>query len=116
MKINSSVFFEYVNSDRPYVTPSSTKEWMKLPTTSIPLNGLITTQATLGVVPLVRSVLGYPSTGCVDQVPHVVYYGGRLWISDGHHRIAARMLRNKKVMNVRLFDGDMAERLKAVIC
>jgi hypothetical protein len=81
----------------------STEKWLSIEPVRIDIRELIPTQ---DVKPEWVEAKKYNpmSSYCGDPYPHVVKYDGKLYISDGHHRIASWLLSSKRMRWVRIYD------------
>lgn len=91
-----------IGSDRPYPpTGIDTAAWRQLPTIVVDVHDLTTTQDGVMLGPLLTGATRPGS----DQYPHVVSWQGRLYLEDGHTRVArAILVYGVRLLRVRLFD------------
>lgn len=83
---------------RPYEPlNTSTADWFKICPLEIPIDILSPSQDTLYEGPLPEG-----HSFCGDPYPHVVFYKGKHWISDGHNRINRAKLKGDSTIFVRL--------------
>lgn len=87
---------------RPYPeTGLTTARWAtEVPTETVAIERLWLTQVHLRV----WALFGLDNEAC-DAYPHVVAYGGELYLEDGHHRVVRSVLRGSTAMTMRVFRG-----------
>lgn len=96
--------FAAVDPSRPWEpTGMTTGRWMRLPARPVPLHDLVATQDGIYLAPLLRQE---PSSHSGDPLPHVVAYGGRLYLSDGHHRAMRAALNGQQRIDARILVMD----------
>ena len=77
------MIFKKVGDSRPYPQHGMTHaDWGGIPPQQVRLDTLITTQKTLNL----ETLLAEDSTFYGDLFPHVVKWGGELYLEDGVHR------------------------------
>jgi hypothetical protein len=79
----------------------TTRAWMRIPPKVVALALLIPTQE-------IATLFPYDTSASGDPFPHAVRWCGRLYINDGHHRIARRIRAGKGYTAIRIFDGVTA--------
>ena len=77
-------------------------DWGGIPPQQVRLDTLITTQKTLNL----ETLLAEDSTFYGDLFPHVVKWGGELYLEDGVHRALRNALHRRAVMYARVLDLD----------
>lgn len=100
------MIFKAVGDTRPYpdhglVTPA---DWSGVAPRQVRLDRLITTKTTLDLATL----LDADSTFYGDLFPHVVRWGGELYLEDGLHRALRTALHHRTVLHARVLDLDRA--------
>lgn len=89
---------------RPYEPIGMTTDlWAQQPLTVVNIVDLIWTQDDVSLLSVIDALLGKPNYAGSD-VPLVVRYEGKLWLEDGHHRIAAAVIRGETQTMVRILD------------
>ena len=93
--------------DYPYRTDSIAElhpdGWAEIPSTLVAVVDLAPTQHGVSISRLLHHIAGgEPETG--DPYPHVVSHGGNLYVHDGHHRYVIAVIRQTKLLRVRLVD------------
>jgi hypothetical protein len=91
-----------IGTDRPYpATGIDTATWRTQPTRIVDVHDLTTTQ---DGVRLDGLLTGRTRSGS-DDYPHVVVWDGRLYLEDGHTRVARAVLRyGVRHIRVRVFE------------
>ena len=83
------MIFKKVGDSRPYPQHGMTHaDWGGIPPRQVRLDTLITTQKTLNL----ETLLAEDSTFYGDLFPHVVKWGGELYLEDGVHRARCESL------------------------
>lgn len=78
-----------VASGTPYPTTGlTTAWWMLLPAMKVCWDDLVTTQEYVHIAALLQMV---PQVSR-DPLPHIVRFGGRLYLEDGHTRVTRDLL------------------------
>lgn len=98
------MIFKAVGDSRPYpdhglVTPT---DWSGIAPRQVRLDQLITTRKTLDL----ETLLDADSTFYGDLFPHVVRWGGELYLEDGLHRALRTALHHRTVLHARVLDLD----------
>lgn len=97
------MIFKGVGGARPYPDHGLTaQDWGKIAPSQVRLDRLITTQKHLNL----ETLLAEDSTFYGDLFPHVVHYGGELYLEDGVHRALRTALQRRAVMYARVLDLD----------
>ena len=97
------MIFKKVGDSRPYPQHGMTHaDWGGIPPQQVRLDTLITTQKTLNL----ETLLAEDSTFYGDLFPHVVKWGGELYLEDGVHRALRNALHCRAVMYARVLDLD----------
>ncbi|WP_346845443.1 type II toxin-antitoxin system VapB family antitoxin [uncultured Rothia sp.] len=97
------MIFKAVGDSRPYPEHNlSLSDWGKIAPEQVRLNQLITTQKNMNL----ETLLDEDSTFYGDLFPHVVRYGGHLYLEDGVHRALRSALQRRVVMYARILDLD----------
>jgi len=98
------VIFRAVGDGRPYPEHGlvSSRDWSELPPQQVKLDQLVTTKSTLDL----EALLSEDSTFYGDLFPHVVRYGGVLYLEDGVHRALRSALHHRSVIHARILDLD----------
>jgi Arc/MetJ family transcription regulator len=101
------MIFKAVGDSRPYpdhglVTPS---DWSDVAPRQVRLDQLVTTKTTLDLATL----LDADSTFFGDLFPHVVRWGGELYLEDGLHRALRTALHHRTVLYARVLELDRAQ-------
>lgn len=98
-----TMIFKKVGDSRPYPQHGMTHaDWGGIPPQQVRLDTLITTQKTLNL----ETLLAEDSTFYGDLFPHVVKWGGELYLEDGVHRALRNALHRRAVMYARVLDLD----------
>jgi hypothetical protein len=79
----------------------STATWRQVPPVAVDPREIVPTQ---GEVMADRMLAG--GTVCGDVYPHVVRFAGRLWLDDGHHRVAQAIRLGIPLIAARLLAHD----------
>lgn len=89
--------------DRPFEpTGMTTEKWKTVAPQRVRIADLVFCQEEVSIKGLIyHSQPGQPSF-CGDSYPHVVGYAEKLWLSDGHHRVLAALLRGRKTILARV--------------
>ena len=94
------MIFKGVSDGRPYPDHGlALREWAAIPPRPIRLDQLVTTKRELAL----DRLLAEDSTFYGDLFPHVVEYGGTLYLEDGLHRALRAALQQRTTMHVRVF-------------
>lgn len=97
------MIFKKVGDSRPYPQHGMTHaDWGGIAPRQVRLDTLITTQKTLNL----ETLLAEDSTFYGDLFPHVVKWGGELYLEDGVHRALRNALHRRAVMYARVLDLD----------
>ncbi|RII40906.1 type II toxin-antitoxin system VapB family antitoxin [Galactobacter valiniphilus] len=98
------MIFKSVGEDRPYPDHGlvSTRDWAGIPPRQVRLEDLVTTKSTLDL----SALLSEDSTFYGDLFPHVVRFGGELYLEDGLHRAVRTALHHRSIMHARVLDLD----------
>lgn len=98
------MIFKSVGDARPYPDHGlvSTRDWAGIPPRQVRLEDLTTTKSTLDL----GALLSEDSTFFGDLFPHVVRFGGELYLEDGLHRAVRTALHHRSVMHARVLDLD----------
>ena len=100
---STTMIFKKVGDSRPYPQHGMTHaDWGGIPPQQVRLDTLITTQKTLNL----ETLLAEDSTFYGDLFPHVVKWGGELYLEDGVHRALRNALHRRAVMYARVLDLD----------
>lgn len=96
------MIFKAVGDSRPYpdhglVTPT---DWSGIAPRQVRLDELVTTKTTLDLATL----LDADSTFYGDLFPHVVRWGGDLYLEDGLHRALRTALHHRTVLHARVLE------------
>jgi Arc/MetJ family transcription regulator len=76
----------------------SLKQWADIPPRPVRLDQLITTKRELGL----DRLLAEDSTFYGDLFPHVVEWGGKLYLEDGVHRALRAALQQRTTIHARV--------------
>lgn len=88
---------------RPYPpTGITTAEWMQTPPIPLAIADLVPTQKHVRLWPLLRALVGKPTSHCGDPHPHVVLHEGVFYLEDGHTRVKAARLRGETTIRARV--------------
>lgn len=85
-------------------TGMTTAKWKELPGSLVLMSELIAMQDGVYLKALLDPYHIVPFTG--DPYVHVVSYDGKLYLEDGHTRVARLMLRGKKYVTARVLYLD----------
>lgn len=97
------MIFKAVGDSRPYPEHSlSLQAWGKIAPEQVRLDQLITTQKNLNL----ETLLDEDSTFYGDLFPHVVRFGGKLYLEEGVHRALRTALHRRAIMYARVLDLD----------
>ncbi|HEY9524692.1 MAG TPA: type II toxin-antitoxin system VapB family antitoxin [Thermopolyspora sp.] len=100
------MIFKSVGNERPYPPHGlSSRGWAQIPPRQIRLDSLITTKAVLDL----HSLLAADSTFYGDLFPHVVLWGGELYLEDGLHRALRAALHQRSVLHARVLEVESTE-------
>ena len=100
---STTMIFKKVGDSRPYPQHGMTHaDWGGIAPQQVRLDTLITTQKTLNL----ETLLAEDSTFYGDLFPHVVKWGGELYLEDGVHRALRNALHRRAVMYARVLDLD----------
>lgn len=77
--------------------------WKLAPWQTVRLDELVLTQDKLNAETLFAAVRG-KTPGGGDPLPHLVRWKGRLFVSDGHHRIALAIIRGAETIDARILE------------
>src|SRR5262245_15870826 len=93
------VIFKAVQDGKPYPDHGlSGKQWAEIPPRPVRLDQLITTKRELGL----DRLLADDSTFHGDLFPHVVQWGGQLYLEDGVHRALRAALTQRTTIHARV--------------
>jgi Arc/MetJ family transcription regulator len=93
------VIFKEVQDGKPYPDHGMTlKQWSEIPPRPVRLDQLITTKRELAL----DRLLAEDSTFYGDLFPHVVEWGGRLYLEDGVHRALRAALQQRTTIHARV--------------
>lgn len=96
--------FSAIITDPPYENSAlSAAEWRAIMPRHVPIKDLVATQNHLSISAL-HHEHKTPHDG--DRFVHVVRFGGRLFIEDGHHRVVRERLAGADWINARVLDLD----------
>jgi len=99
------VIFKHVGETRPYPPHDLTlKDWAAIEPREVRLDQLITTKSTLDLTTL----LAEDSTLFGDLFPHVVSWGGNLYLEDGLQRTLRAALQGRTTIHARIFTPAVA--------
>lgn len=91
--------FAGIDCARDWPPPGmTTGRWLRIPARPVPLGDLVATQDGVWLAPL----LGEPSSHCGDPIPHVIAWGGSLFLEDGHHRVVRAALNGRRHIPARV--------------
>jgi hypothetical protein len=79
----------------------TTAKWREIEPQMVSLTGLQFSQEHLTIEGLFKAVRGEASH-CGDPYPHLVWFEGQTWVSDGHHRVVAAMILGQETIEARL--------------
>lgn len=95
------MIFKSVGDGRPYgdlgLEPS---DWAAIPPRTVRLDQLTTIRSQLDL----NTLLSEDSTFFGDLFPHVVGYGGELYLEDGLHRALRSALAGRTVIHARIYE------------
>lgn len=86
----------------------TTALWQQVPPREVELKKVNFSQEHLcisGILGLLNG--GRPYAG--DPYPHLVWFGGKLWLVDGHHRVIISIIRGEQTIKARLLIKDANE-------
>lgn len=93
------MIFKAVGDGRPYPDHGlGSRDWAKIPPRQVRLDQLITTKRELDL----QSLLSRDSTFYGDLFPHVVQWGGGLYLEDGLHRALRAALQQRNQIHARV--------------
>ena len=93
------MIFKAVRDGRPYPDHHTTlKDWADIPPRPVRLADLITTKSELAL----DKLLAEDSTFYGDLFPHVVQWGGGLYLEDGLHRALRAALQQRNQIHARV--------------
>ncbi len=88
--------------NRPYEPLNmTTAKWHEIEPQPVKLAGLQFSQEHLTIEGMLAVARGETSF-CGDQYPHLVRFGGQVWVVDGHHRIVTALVRGQVFIEARL--------------
>lgn len=94
------MIFKHVRDGRPYPEHGlSQRDWAAIPPRQVRLDQLVTTKRVLALDVL----LDEASTFYGDLFPHVVDWGGELYLEDGLHRAVRAALQQRNAIHARLY-------------
>lgn len=94
-------------AERPYTLVGwDTARWNRQRYEWVNLEDLIFTQDDVYFLAVINVMRGGEPHGQRCDTPLVVKYGGKLYVEDGHTRIAASILQGETDIRVRLLDYD----------
>ena len=98
------MIFQSVGDTRPYPAHgrAAPRDWADVPPRAVRLEQLTTTKSALNL----HDLLADDSTFYGDLFPHVVKWGGELYLEDGVHRALRNALHRRAVMYARVLDLD----------
>ena len=97
------MIFKAVREGKPYPDHKfSTRDWANVAPRPVRLDELITTKRELAL----DKLLDEDSTFYGDLFPHVVEYGGTLYLEDGLHRALRAALQQRLVLHARVLVVD----------
>jgi Arc/MetJ family transcription regulator len=93
------VIFKRVAEGRPYPDHGlSQSDWSRIPPRTVHLDRLVTTKRSLSL----DVVLADDSTFYGDLFPHVVDWGGELYLEEGLHRALRAALQQRTTVHARV--------------
>jgi hypothetical protein len=93
-----------VANGRPYpATGLSPAKWREVSTKYVPIGELHATRAALSIAALAPD---YREPHTADRLVHVVVWEGKLYIEEGHHRVAREALAGATHVNARVLNLD----------
>ena len=93
------MIFKAVRDGTPYAPHGLTmKEWAEIPPRPVRLDQLITTKRELAL----DKLLAEDSTFYGDLFPHVVLFGGAMYLEDGLHRALRAALQQRTSIHARV--------------
>lgn len=93
------MIFKHVRDSRPYPEHGlSQREWAAIPPRQVRLDHLVTTKRVLALDVL----LDEASTFYGDLFPHVIQWGGELYLEDGLHRAVRAALQQRTAIHARV--------------
>jgi hypothetical protein len=93
-----------IDESRPY-GPSglTTAKWKRqIAPELVRIADLILSQTGVTIEGLIHHRVGQRPGYGGDEFPHVIEHGGRLYLEDGHHRVALAILRGRKFIEARV--------------
>lgn len=98
------MIFKAVGDSRPYPAHqlTSSRDWSAIAPQQVRLEELTTTKRTLDL----EALLAEDSTFFGDLFPHVVRWGGQLYLEDGLHRAVRTALHHRSIMHARVLNLD----------
>lgn len=90
-------------------TGMSTQRWMdEVPVSVVEIRDLIATQDAVALAALVDDYVRGDRGHEIDPHPHVIDWGGRLYLEDGHHRAIRALLRGHTHLEARVLQVPAA--------
>lgn len=81
----------------------TTARWMtEVPVVELPICWLTPTQEQLDPALVLAAIKDPTRSHCGDPYPHVVLAEATMWIEDGHHRVVAARMTNRRTVHARL--------------
>ncbi len=94
------MIFKAVREGRPYPDHELTaRDWARIPPRAVRLDELVTTKRELAL----DRLLAEDSTYFGDLFPHVVQFGGVLYLEDGVHRALRAALQQRTSIHARVY-------------
>ena len=95
----NSVIFKQVGDERPYPAHQlSLRDWADIEPAEVRLDQLVTTKSTLAL----DKLLADDSTLFGDLFPHVILWGGELYLEDGLQRTLRAALQGRDTIHARI--------------
>jgi hypothetical protein len=94
--------FKAINPSRPWPTTGlTTQRWIdEVGIELVRISDLIATQ---NGVYLHALMADFADPYSHDPYPHVISWGGELWLEDGHHRVIRDIMQGRTSTNARVF-------------